>query len=89
VTETIDVPIAGEEMTVASREDARSAVTQFLMTKVRADRHPSSTYMDMIEESIPQSLLPAYHEILLGKVMSDRFPSIPMLRRIQRVERAL
>ena len=37
----------------------------------------------MIEKSIPRGLLDEYLGVLVDKVAHDRFPSVPLLRRIQ------
>ena len=63
----------------------RAAFAQILMEMVRRDQHPSTAQMEIIENTIPAELVPAYLDILVEKVMDDRFPSIPMLRRIMRV----
>ena len=45
--------------------------------------------MTILEETIPPQLIREYLGILLEKTLSDRFPSIPMLRRIQGVVQRL
>jgi hypothetical protein len=75
---------AGQEETMRER------YVQVLLDRVREERYPSSTYMDMIEASLstPEQLV-EYLETLLEKVESTRFPSLQMLRRIQRITTAL
>ena len=68
-----------------TRDEGHGLFVQFLMDKVRQDPYPSWTHMELIEQSIPPALLPDYLEVLFEKVGRDTFPSIPMLRRIQRV----
>ena len=58
---------------------------RYLMRKVRADTYPSTTDLDLIEAVIPHYLLDEYVEILIDKVDDDRFPSIGLLRRINRI----
>jgi hypothetical protein len=65
--------------------ESRAVFVSILMDKVRADRYPSTSQMEIIEQVIPPQLLPDYLDILLEKVADDRWPSLPMLRRIQRV----
>ena len=72
-----------------TRDEARAMFVQLLLEKVRQDAYPSWTQLNLIEESIPQAMIPDYLEILVEKVAGDRFPSVPMLRRIQRVAAAL
>jgi hypothetical protein len=70
-------------------KEARVAVSQLLLDKVRQDRFPSNTHMEMLEESLPREMLDEYLEVLLDKVVDEPYPSITMLRRIQRVAEAL
>jgi hypothetical protein len=63
----------------------RAAFAQILMDRVRADPYPSNNMMNIIEAVMPPQLVEDYLDILLEKVVNERFPSIPMLRRIQRV----
>jgi hypothetical protein len=65
--------------------EARALYSRLLMERVRADRYPSWTQMEILEQVLPPQLVPEYLEILLEKVMNDRWPSPPMMRRIQRV----
>lgn len=64
-------------------------LSQVLMDHVREDPYPSVTQMTLIEESIPLDMVDEYLDILLEKVVRDRFPSVPMMRRIQRVAESL
>jgi hypothetical protein len=70
---------------VAKRIEAQAALAHVLLEHVRRDRHPSSTQMSILEQVIPPQLVDEYIEILLEKVASDGTPSIPLLRRLQRV----
>ena len=72
-----------------TRDEAQAALVQLLIERVRQDQYPSWTQMNLIEESIPQEMVPDYLEVLAEKVMGDAFPSIPMLRRMQRVAQSL
>jgi hypothetical protein len=64
----------------------RQRYVQMLLDRVREDPYPSTSYMDMLEESVndPDQLV-EYLEALLEKVESTRFPSLSMLGRIQRI----
>src|SRR5436190_1213998 len=64
---------------------SQNVVCQVLMRKVRADTYPSMTDLDLIETVIPHHMLDEYVEILIDKVDDDRFPSICLLRRINRI----
>ena len=66
-------------------EEARNAIARLLIEKVRQDRYPSTTQMEIIEQILPSYLLRDYLNVLLEKVMTDTSPSIPMLRRLTRI----
>jgi hypothetical protein len=72
-----------------NRIESRAILAGVLMKRVREDRYPSSTDMDMIEQVIPPQLLPRYVEVLLDKVAQDGRPSISMLHRLDRVTNSL
>jgi hypothetical protein len=72
-----------------TREEAQGWLVQILLDKVREDKYPSTTQMDTIEQIIPQPMIPDYLEVLMEKAAEDTIPSIPMLRRIQRVAESL
>ena len=72
-----------------TRGEAQQVLAGFLMERVRADHHPSVTQMKMIEEMLPQEMVPEYLDVLLEKVAADNWPSIDMLRRLQRVAGSL
>jgi hypothetical protein len=74
---------------MADREEAQMALSRLLLERVRHDSHPSATHMAMLEETMPPELVREYLNVLLEKVLTDRSPSIPMLRRIQRVSASL
>jgi hypothetical protein len=59
------------------------------MAMIRRDRHPSPAQMEILENVIPAELVPDYLDILLEKVIDDRFPSVSMLRRIMRVANSI
>ena len=60
----------------------RAKYLRALIEKVREDRHPSTTQMNLIEQSIPDQWLPAYIDILLEKIEGEHNPSVSMLKRI-------
>jgi hypothetical protein len=67
-----------------SPEQAQTAFARLLLQKVREDKHPSFTQMNILEQTLPRSLYREYFVVLLEKAMSERRPSVSMLRRIQR-----
>jgi hypothetical protein len=74
---------------VVDRKEAQTAFARLLIERVRQDKHPSSTHMQLIEETLPPELTREYLNVLLEKALSDKHPSIPMLQRIKRVTEAL
>ncbi len=67
------------------REQAETAVANLLLGRIRKDRFPSTTEMQLLEQILPKALARDYLNVLLEKVVSERYPSIPMLQRIIRV----
>ena len=69
--------------TAITRDEAQAWFTRFLLRRVGRDEYPSTTQLDLIEKSISRELLDDYLRVLVDKVAHDRFPSVPLLRRIQ------
>ena len=65
--------------------DVRAEMLEALLQKVGRDRFPSSTMLDWIEELLTPEDVPIYVELLLERVRSENFPSIPMMARIKRL----
>jgi len=78
---TQDGPTLGEE--------ARNAIARLLIERVRQDKYPSATHMDLIEQTMPPYLMRDYLNVLLEKVVRDTWPSIPMIHRITRISQEL
>jgi hypothetical protein len=59
---------------------------QLLVDHVRVDPFPSLEHMNLIEATVrdPDQLV-EYLEVLMEKVEGERFPSLQLLRRIQRI----
>jgi hypothetical protein len=74
---------------MVNREKAQTAIARLLLEHIRRDNYPSATHMAMLEQTIPPDLLGEYLTVLLSKVVDDRWPSVPMLRRIQRITSSL
>ena len=70
-------------------EEARNAISRILLEKVRQDKYPSVTQMEMIEQLMPPYLLRDYINVLLEKVVLDSRPSIPLMRRIAKISQQL
>jgi hypothetical protein len=70
-------------MATIEQDDARAELVKTLLQKVNDDPYPSTTMLDMIEELLTPEELPAYVVMLQERIRSDRFPSIPMLKRLK------
>jgi hypothetical protein len=59
---------------------------QLLLDRIRAEPYPSLAHMDLLEATVrnPDQLV-EYLDALMDKVEETRFPSLTMLRRIQRI----
>jgi hypothetical protein len=60
-------------------------VAEILLDRIRSDRHPSSTYMDMFESIAPPRLLAIYILHLTERIENEPHPSIPMMQRVIRL----
>jgi hypothetical protein len=69
--------------------ESRAVLAGLLLKKVRDDRYPSATQMDLIEQIIPPQLLDRYVEVLMDKIAQDNRPSIPMIHRVSRVIKSM
>ena len=64
--------------------DPRTMLLRALMSKVDADRYPSTTMLDTIEELLADDDEVAdYVSLLVKRIDDDQFPSIPMINRIR------
>jgi hypothetical protein len=64
----------------------RERFVQVLLDRISAEPYPSPAQMDLLEATVrsPDQLV-EYLEALMDKVEETRFPSLTMLRRIQRI----
>jgi hypothetical protein len=67
---------------MSQNDEYRAKYLRALIEKVRDDHYPSTTHMDLIEQSLPPQWIPAYLDVLLEKVVDDQNPSTSMLKRI-------
>ena len=67
-------------------QSLRERFVQILIDRIRAEPYPSLSQMDLVEATVtsPDQLV-EYLDALMDKVESTRFPSLTMLRRIQRI----
>jgi hypothetical protein len=68
-----------------NRIESQAVLAGLLLKRVRDDKYPSATEMDLIEQILPPQLLPRYAEVLLDKVAQENHPSIPLIQRLQSV----
>jgi hypothetical protein len=67
-------------------QNLRERFVQLLLDRIRAEPYPSVTHMDLLEATVtsPDQLV-EYLDALMDKVESTRFPSLTLMRRIQRI----
>jgi hypothetical protein len=70
-------------------QEAQVALARLLMDKIRSDKYPSSTQMDILEQMIPSALALEYFDVLLEKVAMDQWPSSSLLARMSRLTAAM
>jgi hypothetical protein len=86
----MEIPIRPERRaSMNDRLEAQTALANLLLQKIRQDKYPSSTQMDLLEQFIPRQLIRDYLNVLMEKVLLDNFPSIDMLRRLSRIVQAI
>ena len=56
-----------------------------LLDRIRRDKYPSGTQMDMLEAIAPPRVLVMFILYLMEKLEEDVYPSIPMMQRAQRL----
>ena len=67
------------------RQKAQVVLARLLLDKIRTDKYPSSTQMDLLEQMIPRALAPEYFDVLLEKVAVDQWPSNSLVARLSRL----
>lgn len=63
-------------------EQTRAALLDLLLSKVKDDRFPSESMMDLLEQLLTPEELPAYAGVLMEKIAADTYPSASMMKRI-------
>ena len=56
---------------------------EVLLERIRSDRHPSITHMDMFESIAPPKQLVEYILFLMELIENEQNPSISTMRRVQ------
>jgi hypothetical protein len=67
------------------RQEAQVALARLMIDKIRTDKYPSGTQMDLLEQMIPQQLASDYFAVLLEKAAMDQWPSVSLLARMSRL----
>ncbi len=67
----------------------RERYARAMMAHVAEDRYPSATQMDSIELQIPREELEDFIDLLVEKLLESRYPSIPMMHRVERLLKQL
>ncbi|HEY3725817.1 MAG TPA: hypothetical protein VGL51_01510 [Solirubrobacteraceae bacterium] len=70
---------------MTDREEAQTAFAGLLLDRIRRDKYPSMTQMQILEQVIPRPLVREYLNVLLEKVIVEKWPSVSMLQRIARI----
>jgi hypothetical protein len=63
-------------------DDARAELVATLLEKVRDDQYPSTTMLDLIEDLLTPEETPAYVVFQQDRIRSERYPSMPLLKRL-------
>jgi len=56
---------------------------EWVLDRIRAQRYPNVTYMNMLEEIGSPRLMAEYTLHLFERIEADTYPSIPMMQRLQ------
>jgi len=63
-------------------EQTRAALLDLLLSKVKDDKYPSATTLDLLEELLTPAELPAYAGVLMEKIAGDQYPSPSLMKRL-------
>jgi hypothetical protein len=63
-------------------EQTRSALLDLLLSKVKDDKYPSATTLDLLERLLTPAELPAYAGVLMEKIAGDQYPSASLMKRL-------
>jgi hypothetical protein len=73
-----------------AEQNLRERYVQILLDRIRDEPYPSLAQMDLLEATVTSpDQLAEYLEALMEKVETTRFPSLTMMRRIQRIASCL
>ncbi|QIX27071.1 hypothetical protein ncot_11045 [Nocardioides sp. JQ2195] len=64
------------------QREIRDALVGHLIDRISRDTYPSTTMLDMIEQSMGPEHVAAYAEALMDKIRQDEFPSLALIDRV-------
>ncbi|WP_426244321.1 hypothetical protein [Nocardioides sp. LHG3406-4] len=64
------------------RHEVQHQLVGHLLERVGEDAYPSSTMLDLIEETIGPDDVADYAEVLMQKIRQDKYPSLDLLKRV-------
>ena len=65
------------------QEEIRSALVEHLIERVSQDTYPSTTMLDLIEESMGPDHVGDYAQALMDKIEQDQYPSFALINRVR------
>jgi hypothetical protein len=71
------------------RAECQVLLARLLMDKIRTDKYPSTTQMNLLEQMIPRAMASEYFDVLLEKVAADQWPSVSLLSRMSQLTAAM
>lgn len=67
------------------RQELRELLIGVLLEKVREERYPSNSVLDLLEQNLEGDDREELASILMEKIAADRYPSTPMVKRAIRL----
>ncbi|MDP3967660.1 MAG: hypothetical protein Q8Q02_05220 [Nocardioides sp.] len=65
------------------QEEMRREVVAHLLERVAKDTYPSTTMLDLIEQSMGPEDVEQYVDVLMEKVTQDQYPSYALIDRLR------
>ena len=73
----------------AMANELQAAYAEVLLSQIRGSVYPSTTHMDMFEAVAPPRQMGQYLAHLMERIESEPHPSIPMMKRVERIVMSL
>lgn len=74
-------------MPTEEQNQVRRELLDALMEKVESDPYPSSTVLNIIESILTDDERGTYVESLLARIRANSYPSVTLVRRVNRMSR--